>query len=354
MARHFLFALLCLIDTGAAQLTTIPEIEGPRAAYQRALADIRAERDKLAATTTRTYAERLADLQTRLTDEGDTQAAAAVHIEMDRMAKGIEPTNEERRKMTGLLLALRVAYEKARGPAFIAAAKKEEQAHVAWATGLGQLEAHLTGLKQLEKVAVVKAERAKVDQATAVAKAVATTPLPAATAGPKLDAALAEKIKTAIAEKRILKTEVAGNRAGPANVPEDGALLIGFELSEFKWKGLSVKALDPIFLTAEGIFRGAMRGKHSKQRTVVQAPDGYAVGALNVYTHDRMQGLQMIFMKLDPATGRLDPKSFYETKWYGTKGEGEPVKLGGDGRLVIGVHGAYGNAAPVIGLVMMP
>ena len=346
----FLCATACL-----AQVVTIPEIEEPRAAYQRALDQIRAERDSQTAPTRRAYAERLDDLKTRLTDEGDTAAAALVQLEADRLAKGIEPTNDERKKMTGRLLALRVAYEKSRGLVHITAAQKEAQAHAAWAKGLAQLEDHLTRLRQFEKVAIVKTERARLAQVAAAANAAAVAPPPAATAGPALDTGLAQKIKTAIEQKRVAKTNVAGNKPGPANVPDDGAVLIGFELSEYQWKGANtVKALDPVFLTPEGIFRGVLRGKHSKNLSLVQAPEGYAVGALNVYMNERVAGLQIIFMKLDSATGRLDPEKYLETKWYGTKGAGEPIRLGGDGRIVIGVHGSHENAARSLGLVLLP
>src|SRR5436190_20712727 len=111
--------------SSAAESVSIPEIEGPRAAYHQALAKIRAERDQKAAAATRTYAGRLQELHTKLTDEGETEAAEAVRMESERVAKGLEPTNEERRKMTGLLLATRVLYEKNRGPAYMAAAKSE-------------------------------------------------------------------------------------------------------------------------------------------------------------------------------------------------------------------------------------
>ena len=108
--RFFLLLIcLCSASSAVAQLATIPEIEGPRAKYNQALAAIRNERDQQAAETNRTYAASLQDLLKELTAEGETQAAVAVQLEINRIAKGEEPTNLERRKMTGLLLATRVA-----------------------------------------------------------------------------------------------------------------------------------------------------------------------------------------------------------------------------------------------------
>jgi hypothetical protein len=344
---------LALVADGEAQ--TIPEIEGPRAAYNQALTKIRADRDKLAAPANRTYAVKLEELHKKLTDEGEAAAALAVKAEQERFAKATEPTGEERRKMTGLLLALRVAYEKERAPAYMPANKLEAQAHEAWAAGLAQLQDRFTRFNQHAKAAVVKAERDKLLAAAAAAKAAASAPiLPATPAQTPLDPRLADQIKAAIAQKTPTQTETSGKRKGSSNVPEDGALLVGFELSEFSWRGKSVKSLDPIFLTREGVFRGAIRGKHSNRRTVVEAHPGYAVGGLHVYSHDRVGGLQLVFMKIDTATGKLDPQSSYTSPWYGTQGEGEPIRLGCDGKLVIGVHGASGADVDTIGLVQMP
>jgi hypothetical protein len=344
------FTLLISAEISAQ---TIPEIEGPRTAYQNALAKIRSDRDKLAAPANRMYATKLQELHAKLTAEGETDAVTAVRAEQERFAKGIEPTGEERRKMTGLLLALRVAYEKERAPAYIPANKLEAQAHEAWATGLAQLQDQMTRYNLHAKAAIVKAERDKLAAAAAAAKAALSAPIGAATP-PKLEARLADQIKAAIAQKSPVPTETSGNKKGASNVPEDGAVLVGFELSEFAWRGKSVKSLDPIFLTREGIFRGELRGKHSRNRSVVEARPGFAVGGLHVYSHDRIGGLQIVFMKLDPTTGKLDPQSSYTSPWYGTQGEGAPIRLGGDGRLVIGVHGASGSDADTIGLVQMP
>jgi len=188
MMRFFL-QLICLYSVGSAvaQLATIPEIEGPRGKYNQALAAIQAERDQQAAEANRTYAARLQDLLKQLTGEGETQAAVAVQIEINRIAKGVEPTNLERRKMTGLLLALRVAYEKARGPAYMAAAKAEAEAHASWEAGLGQLEAYLIKMKQPEKAAVAKAERLKIEQAKIAAKAASAAPIIVENVSPKQD-----------------------------------------------------------------------------------------------------------------------------------------------------------------------
>jgi hypothetical protein len=365
MMRFSLFLVfVCVaISRGAeAEVKTVPELEGARAAYQRALAEIRADRDKQAAPTNRTYAGRLAELRQKLSAEGEAEAASAVQAEEDRVSKGIETTPEEVRQMAGLLRILRTSYEKERSTVYFAAAKREAQAHAGWASGLEKFHAQLIKTRQLEKAALVQAERNKLARPPALfpppapPAPVVPNPVapPPAAETMKLDPRLADRIKTAIAEKTTVKTDVSGAKKGDSNVPEDGALLIGFELSEFNWKGKSVKSLDPIFLTREGVFRGVLRGKHARKTTVVQARDGYAVAGLNVYSHDRLAGLQVVFMKIDAAAGKLDANATYTSNWFGTQGPTAPTQLGGDGRLVVGVHGARGADADTIGLVMMP
>src|SRR4051812_43012943 len=102
-----IFLALTLLVRGA---TTVPELEAGRAKYLEALANIRAQRDREAAPFTKTYGENLQKLHDKFIGEGKGDEAAAVREEQDRVARGAEPTNEERRKMQGLLLASRVAY----------------------------------------------------------------------------------------------------------------------------------------------------------------------------------------------------------------------------------------------------
>jgi hypothetical protein len=225
----------------AADPVTIPEIEGPRAAYHQALAKIRAERDQKAAEATRIYAGRLQDLHTQLVEEGEAAAAQAVQVEMDRVAKGVEPTNEERRKMTGLLLATRVLYEKNRGPAYMAAAKSEAQAHEAWANGLAQLEQHLIRQRQFAKVTVVKAERARTDEAKAAAHAVATAP-------PPVDS---NKVAEITAKLKDTRWHVSGTRHSAGKdwmeLKADGTTAAGWHKRTGSWTVLPDGRVDAVF-----------------------------------------------------------------------------------------------------------
>jgi hypothetical protein len=89
----------------------------------------------------------------------------------------------------------------------------------------------------------------------------------------------------------------------------------------------------------------------------IMARPGYAVGGINVYhtnNDGRIQGLQVIFMKMLPAEARLDHSSgnTYRSLWFGTiPHKDKPKELGGDGRPVVGVYGFRGADADCIGLV---
>ncbi len=71
----------------------------------------------------------------------------------------------------------------------------------------------------------------------------------------------------------------------------------------------------------------------------------------------RLGGFQIVFMKIDARTGRLDPApaNSYKSRWFGARPKGKDAKeLAGDGRPVIGVYGKSGADADSLGLITMP
>jgi len=114
-----------------------------------------------------------------------------------------------------------------------------------------------------------------------------------------------------------------------------------------------LRSLRPYFLTSKGIVAGRDRGKLEKVTDKVVARPGYAVGGL--ITSEGKRGMQVIFMKIDPVSGRLatDSGSIYKSVWIGDKGREKPKQIGGDGRLVIGVYGKTGADCDDIGLVQI-
>lgn len=73
--------------------------------------------------------------------------------------------------------------------------------------------------------------------------------------------------------------------------------------------------------------------------TRILAKPGYAVGAVLAKSNNFVNAVQVTFMKLKADNSGLDPKDSYTSAWVGPQQAGvKEIKLGGDGRKVIGVH----------------
>jgi hypothetical protein len=117
-----------------------------------------------------------------------------------------------------------------------------------------------------------------------------------------------------------------------------GGHLVGLEVGLGKFGNNDVvKAVRPLYRTGDKESNGAQFGTELTRVVKVVAKPGYAVGAMTVKAGLGVDGLSVTFMKL--TDGKLDPKDAYESEWVGGKGGGAPVKLGGDGTLVIGLKG---------------
>ena len=120
-----------------------------------------------------------------------------------------------------------------------------------------------------------------------------------------LDAALAAKIYTAVSAKAYSKTERTSQdpaMASGTDIPEAGGLLVGFEFYEVG-RDKRIRSLRPYFMTKDGIVAGRDRGIMEKVTSKVIARTGYAVAGF--LGSDGKNGMQVIFMKIDPTTGRL-------------------------------------------------
>lgn len=81
------------------------------------------------------------------------------------------------------------------------------------------------------------------------------------------------------------------------------------------------------------------------------AKPGYAVGGITAKSKTYVSGIQITFMKLTPD-GKLDPSDSYTTDWLGPHTVGtKETKLGGDGRLVLGLICDQTGALNALGLV---
>jgi len=239
-----------------------------------------------------------------------------------------------------------------------------------YAAALESLQRRLTIQNQLEKAALVRAERETISGASPEKAAPNPTATPGAPAAPlspsavagagQLDPAFAEKIAAAIRENKLALTAPSKDKGeGGHETLSEGAVLVGFEFMEERSNGMpDVRSLRPIYLTAAGVKEGIARGKMDRITNKVLARPGYAVGGILTYhiNDGRIQGIQVIFMKMLPGEGRLDQSSSnsYRSLWFGSRPRKEkPKELGGDGRPVVGVYGFRGADCDVIGLIQM-
>jgi len=130
-----------------------------------------------------------------------------------------------------------------------------------------------------------------------------------------------------------------------------GGLLVGVEVGLGKFLNNDVvHAVRPIYRagTSEstGTWRGSTDGKEMQR---ILAKPGYAVGAITVKRGLGVDGFSMTFMRV--ADGKLDWSEKYDSPWIGGKGGDAEEKVGGDGRLVVGLIGKTRNEIRGLGLL---
>jgi hypothetical protein len=146
-------------------------------------------------------------------------------------------------------------------------------------------------------------------------------------------------------------TPVAGDDTGRLptfRYAEPGRPLLGLEWNVWSWQGVPCLAhVYPIY-DRDAPLKGHMPGV--KQEV---AKPGYALGGLVVKATKFTHAFQAIYMRLKPD-GTLDPKDSYTSEWLGNvdAAGAKEVKLGGDGRTVIGLTVKGGAVVNALSLVM--
>ncbi len=132
-----------------------------------------------------------------------------------------------------------------------------------------------------------------------------------------------DSLKGSGEKNELGETKLVGHKTGEPyrQVPEQGAVLIGFDCSmtPFKKSPVTVRGIAPVFLTQEGprtgVIQGAEKGKVTL-KSVVARP-GYAVGKVTgKFDGNAMRQIKVRFDKI--AGTHLDPRDNYESPWIGT------------------------------------
>jgi hypothetical protein len=156
----------------------------------------------------------------------------------------------------------------------------------------------------------------------------------------KVERALLERVGEAVREDRTTQTNKMGTgKDAYAEVPKEGALLIGFEVTYGKFgNNPTVTTFRPIFLTRTGRVMGTTHGIPGEGLIRVQAKPGYAVGAVTIKAGLGVDGMSVTFMEI--REGGLNPNRAYESEWLGGMGGGPKTKVVGTGAPVVGIFGA--------------
>jgi hypothetical protein len=160
-------------------------------------------------------------------------------------------------------------------------------------------------------------------------------------------------VKTAIAKGEIEQTELRGftlTKDSFQELPREGALLIGFDLGVGKFLAIeNIFALRAVYRTARGeviygehgLFNnepGQQPQRSNVSRTVqLRAPEGYAVGSVNLRTGLNINGLSLTYLRINGTT--LDPGQATTSEWVGDQTGCAETTLDGDGAPVVGVLG---------------
>ena len=153
----------------------------------------------------------------------------------------------------------------------------------------------------------------------------------------------------------LVKTKTVGSPTGIeyADIaPEGQGLIVGFDFWTSNYgQSLVVNGVCPIYLTPKGKVRGKKRGYVIGNLVTVEARDGFAVSGVAVKGGDRMDQVQVEFMRIDHAAQSLEPATLYKSAWTGGKGGRRERQLTGNARPVVGIHGASGDALDRFGLL---
>ncbi len=157
--------------------------------------------------------------------------------------------------------------------------------------------------------------------------------------------------RAALRQHTAMATEVAGGAFGKTTyqeLPAAGALLIGFRFGIGKFvNNDTITQIQAIYLTPQGVMLGQSRGSQVGGIVETRAPNGYAVGALNVHGGGGMDSVTVTYMKI--VGNRLDPSQAYVSSHIGGSGGSEYV-IDGGGTPIIGITGKIDSNENAAGL----
>jgi hypothetical protein len=165
-----------------------------------------------------------------------------------------------------------------------------------------------------------------------------------------------ERFFTAIAGAPQAATPTAGSAGGTPfkEIFPDGGILVGFDIWQGPYSTIPsvIKAICPIYETAKGRQRGQVYGEKAGSPITVEAKPGDAVMALNVRSESVVDGLRVLFQKVDYFGFRLTAASSYKSDFVGGDGGTKRIfPITSNGKPVVGIHGAAAVCVDRIGFI---
>lgn len=134
----------------------------------------------------------------------------------------------------------------------------------------------------------------------------------------------------------------------------DGGIIVGFDFWTSNYtQHLVINGVRPVYQTPKGRVRGKARGYRVGNLITVEAREGFAVSGVTAKAGDRMDRVQVEFMRINYPTRDLDPNSLYKSGWTGGKGGIRDHHLTGGGKLIVGIYGASGDELDRFGLLYL-
>ena len=364
--KYFLVFLLLGNLVWAQGAGSLPEMEPSLSRFNAALQAIADARGPVRNKIKADYAANLDTVFKQIAATGDLDAALQVKAEKERIAVGQDPTEAQKAGMPSALKAARDKYERALVPSQTDQRNAENVARQRYLAELEQLQRQLTMRTELDKAALVKAERERIAKDYTPP---ANDPLAAKSgdhrrAGSDHGFSNARVFRWAeVGCRRAAHTqEYAGkrDRGKPfQDLPKEGDLLVGFEITKGDWFGAPfIKSVQPIYLGLAGKSQGGLHGLSGQNAVSIEARDGYAIGAINIADGNFLWSMQITYMKIDPLHRNLDTTNTYQSDVYGDvehHPEWKPnKKLGGDGKPIIGVFGYADTEMNSLGVIQSP
>ncbi len=141
---------------------------------------------------------------------------------------------------------------------------------------------------------------------------------------------------------------------GFEDIPWGHCRLIGLKLTTSAAPGApdaTITSAQPIYAVGGDSMATKTYGKATDTVYRIVSKPGYAVGGIVSEGGDRVSGLQVVFMRV--REGQLDRTDSYVSDWIGGHRGIPEIRLGGDGKCVVGIIGGSGRELKRLGLVQL-